>query len=305
MGARKLRATGPEVASGKRRQDENFPVGSLLIDRRLRPHVHAYYGFARAIDDIADNTVLSADDKLARLDAMEAALLGRPAGDAAIEAAHPAELAHALRLRASLALTGVPAATATDLIVAFRQDAVQPRYQSWDQLAWYCRYSANPVGRYLLALHGEGEASGDSEARGDSAARMAASDALCTALQVLNHLQDCADDLATLDRCYIPLPWLAEAGLDETVLRGRIAPAALRRVLDRLLDEVDALNRTAARLPGLVADRRMRLEAAVIVRLSHRLAARLRREDPLAGRVKLHRVDVARSLLGAARAWTR
>ncbi len=279
----------PEVASGKGRQDENFPVGSLLIDRRHRPHVHAYYGFARAIDDIADNNLLSPDDKIARLDAMEAAVLG----GAATEAAHPAELAHAVRLRASLALTGVPASTATDLIVAFRQDAVQPRYQSWDQLAWYCRYSANPVGRYLLALHGEGEVP------------LAASDALCTALQVLNHLQDCADDLATLDRCYIPLPWLAEAGLDETVLRATATPPALRRVLDRLLDEVDGLNRAAAGLPGLVADRRMRLEAAVIVRLSHRLAARLRRADPLAGRVKLHRIDVARSLLGAARAWRR
>nr|WP_321984632.1 squalene synthase HpnC [uncultured Lichenicoccus sp.] len=283
----------PEVASGKGRKDENFPVGSLLIDRRHRPHVHAYYGFARAIDDIADNALLTADDKIARLDAMQAAVLGRSASGAATEAAHPGELAHAVRLRASLALTGVDAATATDLIVAFRQDAVQPRYDSWDQLARYCRYSANPVGRYLLALHGENQDS------------LPASDALCTALQVLNHLQDCADDLSSLDRCYIPLSWLAEAGLDETVLRARATPPALRRVIDRLLDEVDVLNRAAALLPGLVADRRMRLEAAVIVRLSHRLAARLRREDPLVGRVKLHRTDVARSLLGAASAWRR
>ena len=276
-----------DVASGKGRRDENFPVGSLLIDRRHRPHVHAYYGFARAIDDIADNNLLSSDDKIARLDAMEAAVLGLPGS----EPAHPGELAHAVRLRASLALTGVPASTATDLIVAFRQDAVQPRYQDWDQLAWYCRYSANPVGRYLLALHDEDETS------------LPASDALCTALQVLNHLQDCADDLATLDRCYIPLPWLAEAGLDETVLGAPATPPGLRRVFDRMLDQVDALNRLAAGLPGRVADRRMRLEAAVIVGLSHRLAARLRREDPLAGRVKLRRPDVVRSLVGAARAW--
>ena len=275
------------VDSGKRRGDENFPVGSRLIRASLRPHVHAYYGFARAIDDIADNAVLPPPAKLARLQAMQAALLG----DETASAATPGELAHAHRLRASLAVTGIDPSTATDLIVAFRRDALQPRTASWEELAWYCRYSANPVGRYLLALHGEG-------AQGH-----AASDALCTALQLLNHLQDCKADLAALDRCYIPGQWLEQEGLDVEILREERCRPPLRRVLDRLLDEVDRLHRQAASLPGLVADRRMRLEAAVIVGLSHRLAARLRREDPLARRVKLHRIDVARSLAGAARAW--
>lgn len=278
-----------KVASGKTRADENFPVGSRLISAAHRPHVHAYYGYARAIDDIADNSLLPPQAKIDRLDAMEAAVLGRDfPGEA-----HPAEIAHAQRLRASLAATGIDPATATDLIVAFRQDAVKHRYESWDELADYCRYSANPVGRYLLALHGEGPAA------------LPASDALCTALQVLNHLQDCGDDLATLDRCYIPRPWLAQEGLDVDALRRPRSTANLRRVLDRLLDGVDQLHRQASALPALVADRRMRLEAAVILGLSHRLAARLRREDPLAGRVKLKRLDVGRSLLGAARVWRR
>ncbi len=284
----------PDVASGKGRNDENFPVGSRLISAAHRPHVHAYYGFARAIDDIADNSLLPPQVKIDRLGAMQATLLGGlPGGPGPSDGLNPGERAHAHRLHASLAVTGIDPSTATDLIVAFRQDAVKHRYESWDELVEYCRYSANPVGRYLLALHGEGPAS------------LPASDALCTALQVLNHLQDCADDLATLDRCYIPLPWLAAEGLDVTVLQGERGTAGFRRVLDRLLDEVDRLNRQASRLPGLVSDRRMRLEAAVIVRLSHRLAARLRREDPLAGRVKLRRADVARSLLGASRAWRR
>ena len=279
--------SSPDVASGKTRADENFPVGSRLIRAELRPHVHAYYGFARAIDDIADNNLLAPQSKIDRLDAMEAALLGRSVPDEV----HPGELLHAQRLRASLAVTGVDPATATDLIVAFRQDAVQHRYESWDELVGYCRYSANPVGRYLLALHGE------------SRIGLPASDALCTALQVLNHLQDCADDLATLDRCYLPLPWLVDEGLDIEVLRQPRSPAGLRRVLDRLLDGVDQLHLQASRLPSFVIDRRMRLEAAVILGLSKRLAARLRREDPLAGRVKLRRPDVARSLLGAALVW--
>ncbi len=274
---------GSDVSSGKGKADENFPVGSVLIARRLRPHVHAYYDFARAIDDIADNALLSPDEKIVRLDAMQAVLLGDRDGTAR------ADVASAVRLRASLAATGITPARATDLIVAFRQDAVKHRYASWAELAGYCRYSANPVGLYLLDLHGE------------SAATHAASDALCTALQVLNHLQDCKADLLELGRCYLPAGWLAAEGESAEAVRGAQAGPGLRRVLDRALDEVDLLNVEASRLPGLIADRRMRLEAAVIVAVSHRLARRLRARDPLAGRVKLSRGDVGISLLSALR----
>jgi len=270
------------VASGKGRADENFPVGSRLISARLRPHVHAYYAFARAIDDIADNSRIAPEDKLARLGAMRAAVLGQTPAPGV---AHADEIACAERLRRSLTETGVSAEVATDLIVAFERDATQARTGSWDDLLDYCRYSANPVGRYLLALHGEGPAP------------LAASDALCTALQILNHLQDCAEDLALLDRCYIPLDWLAAEGLDVEALHEHAASVGLRRVMDRMLDGVDQLHRQARRLPRSVRDRRMRLEAAVIVQLSHRLAARLRWGDPLAARVKLTRFDVGRSLL--------
>ncbi|QHC35110.1 squalene synthase HpnC [Komagataeibacter xylinus] len=272
-----------DVSSGKDAGDENFPVGSLLISRRLRPHVHAYYDFARVIDDIVDTDQLDAPAKIARLDAMEEVVLGTrlapPRPDAQT----------AVRVGQTLRETGVPASTATDLIVAFRQDAVKNRYDSWEELEEYCRYSANPVGRFLLELHGEDPGT------------FGPSDALCTALQVLNHLQDCADDLRNLDRCYLPRPWLeqAEATIDD--LRGRHASPGLRRVFNQLLDRVDELNRRASLLPGLIRDRRMRMEAAVIVGLSKRLAVRLRGEDPVAGRVKLSRGDVLAALAGAVR----
>ncbi len=275
-----------DVSSGKGRADENFPVGSALIAPRLRPHVHAYYAFARAIDDIADDALLPAADKLARLDAMEAVLLGRADG---CDGAGRAEVASAVRLRGSLAETGITPARGTDLIVAFRQDAVKTRYAGWDELAEYCRYSANPVGLYLLDLHGEDTGSHPG------------SDALCTALQVLNHLQDCRDDLRSLDRCYLPQDWLREEGADVDAVRWERTGRGLRRVLDRCLEEVDRLNRVASGLPGAIRDRRMRLEAAVIVSLSHRLARRLRREDPLAGRVRLRRNDAVRSVVAALR----
>ncbi|NVN41905.1 squalene/phytoene synthase family protein, partial [Ameyamaea chiangmaiensis] len=242
-----------DLSSGKGAGDENFPVGSILISRRLRPHVKAYYDFARVIDDIVDNAVLTPEAKIARLDAMGEVVRGErpPIPRRDVMTAHA--------LHETFRITGVPVETATDLIVAFRRDAVVGRYQSWDALLDYCRYSANPVGRFLLMLHGE------------PVATFGPSDALCSSLQVLNHLQDCVKDLHELDRCYLPLPWLERAGASLADLDGARETPGLRRVFDALLDEVDRLNLEAARLPALVRDRRMRLEAAVIVGLAHRL----------------------------------
>ena len=272
--------TDADLRSGKGKRDENFPVGSILIARRLRPHVHAYYDFVRAADDVSDSPDLSPDDKIRRLDAMEAALLGTDAS---------ARSTSAGPLRRSLRETGLDPALATDLLVAFRQDARVPRTAEWAALLGYCRFSANPVGRYLLRLHGE------------AAATFAASDALCTSLQILNHLQDCAADLRLLDRSYLPLDWLAAEGIGpEEVLRPRTSPA-LARVFGRVLDGVDRLNDEARTLPRQVRDHRMRLESSVIVNLAHRRAARLRREDPLAGRVGHGRADVVLSVLAAVR----
>ena len=166
-----------ETPSGKGAGDENFPVGSFLLPRRLRPHVAVFYAYARAIDDIADNPELAPEDKVARLDRMAAAIEGRESGVPA--------LATAERMRQSLLETDITTRHCLDLISAFQQDAVKLRYDDWADLLDYCDRSANPVGRYLLDLHGE------------SPDGYPASDALCSALQVLNHLQDCQDDYLT------------------------------------------------------------------------------------------------------------
>ncbi len=268
-----------ESPSGKDRGDENFPVGSALIRPALRPHIHAFYTFARNGDDIADSADLAPAEKVARLDRMEAVLLGHE-GEGAPSAA---------RLRASLAETGVSPVHAQELLVAFRRDAVKNRTASWDDLLDYCRYSAMPVGRHVLDLHGEDRAC------------WPANDALCASLQVLNHLQDCGKDLAALDRSYLPGDMLAAAGAAVTDVAGPAETASLRQVFGRLLDHVDALNREAAGFPRQIRDRRLRMEVGVIVGLAQRLARRLRRGDPVATRVKLQKVDVAGSLLGALR----
>ena len=274
-----MSTTTVEAWSGKDRGDENFPVGSVLIRRDLRDHVHAFYAFARNADDIADSPVLAPEDKIARLDVMEDVLLGRSDGGSP----------SAVRLRASLATTGTTPVHATELLIAFRQDATKRRYASWSELYEYCRYSAMPVGRHVLDLHGESHDTWEP------------SDALCTSLQVLNHLQDCARDLEALDRSYLPEDMLAANGETvETVRRSRETPG-LRAVFDSLLDRVDALNRAALALPRRTRDRRLRLETGVIVELAHHLTRRLRRHDPIAARVKLTKGDVGASVLRALR----
>jgi farnesyl-diphosphate farnesyltransferase len=271
--------TSVETWSGKDRSDENFPVGSALIRPALRPHVHAFYAFARNADDIADSPDLAPDDKIHRLDHMEAVLLGRETEGAPSAAA----------LRDSLAATGITPVHSQELLIAFRQDATKRRYASWDELLDYCRYSAMPVGRHVLDLHGEDRAT------------WPANDALCAALQVLNHLQDCAKDLAQLDRCYLPQDMLDQAGATVTDVARDAETPGLRQVFARLLDQCDALNARAEDLPRLTSDRRLRLEVAVIVGLSKRLTRRLRHGDPVATRVKLQKTDVAGSLVSALR----
>ncbi len=256
-----------ETPSGKGARDENFPVGSWLLPAALRPHVATFYAFARAADDIADNPDLAPDDKVARLDGFDAALLGHHADDPAYIKAH--------RIRESLCETGVPVEHCRDLIDAFKQDATKKRYRDWDDLMGYCDRSAAPVGRYLLDLHGE-DRSG-----------YPASDALCNALQVLNHLQDCKADYLNLDRVYLPRDWMAEYGVTVADLDAPQLVPGMRAVLDRTLDGVDALLVLAQELPDRLKSRRLAMESAAIVRIAERLADHLRRRDPLAERVEL------------------
>ncbi len=266
----------------RKSRNENFPVASRLLAVSRRPHVMAFYRFARAADDIADNPDLIADDKLVRLAAMRAALAGDPAADG-----DETETAAALGLRESLAETGVSATHAEHLLQAFERDVRQPQTKSWSDLLTYCRYSAAPVGRFLLELHGEL----DNGRRGAETQR--ASDALCAALQIINHIQDCQRDLVELNRLYVPLAWLRGAKLKPDALREPASSPELRAVLDRMLDGTDQLLRSAKPLVGLIRDRRLRIESAVIYLLARRLAARLRTADPLQGRPRLSLVEKA------------
>ncbi len=259
-----------ETPSGKNASYENFPVGSWLLPARLRPHIAVFYAFARAIDDIADSPDLTAEDKISRLSGFDDALTGRLDDPAFATGRAMAE---------SLGQTGVSSRHCRDLIKAFKQDATKGRYADWRDLMDYCFLSAAPVGRYLLDLHG-----GSNEGYGPS-------DALCLALQVINHLQDCRDDYVSLDRVYLPRDWMKEAGAESTDLdRNRCSPE-LRRVIDRALSGVRGLMGEAERLPGTLRSKRLAMESAAIIEIAHRLAALLKAGDPLSGRIELSKPD--------------
>ena len=269
-----------ETPSGKGAGDENFPVGSFLLPKRLRPHVATFYAFARAIDDIADNPDLTPEEKIKRLRAFDAALNG--------EAPRSAGYEKACALRDSLATCGVTTKHGSDLVAAFVLDAEKLRYQSWEELLGYCELSANPVGRYLLDLHGEDKAG------------YRYSDALCTVLQIVNHLQDCGDDRRDLDRVYVIEPWLNDAGGGVEDLDRKESSPALETVKHRMLDGCDQLMLDARKLPAALKSKSLAMESAVIVRLADRLIALLRKGDPLARRVALGKVDFASAGLRGA-----
>lgn len=263
-----------ETPSGKSRKTENFPVGSFLIAPRLRPHIHALYNFARAADDIADNPLLYPSDKIGRLTHLEHVLLGT---------ADDNETARAMRH--SLKETNISPQHCLDLLQAFKQDAIKYRYRSWNELLDYCHYSASPVGRHVLALHGINEAA------------WPANDALCTALQIINHIQDCADDYRALDRVYIPQDDLDMHRADVAMLGNPKSTPELRRVLDRMLNAMMPMLMSARQLPRHVTDVRLKLETAIIAAIADDLVELLRKRDPLSQKTKLGKIQLLKAIM--------
>jgi squalene synthase HpnC len=266
-----------DFASGKGHRDENFPVASWLVRAELRPAILAFYRFARAADDVADHETADVAQKLAQLDRLEAGLRGEPGASPEGNALH-----------ASLQARGLGDRHALDLLVAFRRDVTQRRYADWAELMDYCRYSAAPVGRFVLDLHGE------------QPALWPLNDSLCAALQVINHLQDCAKDYRTLDRVYIPLDAFAAHGLTVASLSGRQAVTPLRDAISALAQRTVELLHQSRPFAERIADRRLALEVGVIQALAEDLALRLTRRDPLSQRVHHHAVEAfALALRGA------
>ena len=262
--------TPVEARSGKGHRDENFPVASRLIHPRHREPILAFYEFVRTADDIADHATLAPQDKLALLDRLEAALLGRTSDDSV-----------AVALRAQLTARHLSPRHAQDLLTAFRMDVTKLRYRDWDDLIGYCSYSAMPVGRFVLDVHGE------------SRTTWPANDALCAALQIINHLQDCGKDYRDLDRVYIPLDSLRDTGATVAELGEQRASAGLLDCIHKLAHRTGDLLRHSRPFTAGIEDSRLALEVAVIQTFAERLVTLLKHRDPLSQRVHLGKAGVA------------
>ena len=261
--------TAAELRSGKGHRDKNFPVASLLISAKHRDPILAFYEFVRTADDIADHPTLGPDAKLAHLDALEAGLLGHIEGEAV-----------ARRLRVVLEGRRLPPRHAQDLLTAFRMDVTKRRYHNWDELIEYCSYSAMPVGRFVLDVHGEPRST------------WPANDALCAALQINNHIQDCHADYTRLDRVYVPLDALAAAGATVEELGAAQSSPALLRCLKALAHRTDALLQESRGFAAMIEDFRLSLEVAVITTLARRILGLIKTRDPLSENVHLTKIGV-------------
>lgn len=256
--------TANQLRSGKTHRDENFPVASWIIHPRHRALILAFYNFVRTADDIADHAELGDKDKLDWLDLFEAELLGQ--GDSQPEA---------VNLRQALAERSMPPHHALDVLKAFRMDVTKLRYETWDDVIDYCRYSAMPVGRFMLDVHGE------------STSTWIASDALCAGLQINNHLQDCAKDYKNLNRVYLPRDALAVSGASVEMLGAEKASPALLQCLHALAARTETLLDEGRPLAAGVSDLRLGLEVAVIQMFADKIVTLLKERDPLSETVHL------------------
>ena len=260
--------SGEVLQSGKGHKDENFPVASILIAPKHRPPVMAFYNFVRAADDVADHVTAAPEEKLTLLEQMRASLTGQ--SDAVPEG---------VKLREIQKERGLSPVHALDLLEAFRRDCTKLRYRDWDDLIDYCRYSAMPVGRFVLDVHGE------------SPGLWPANDALCAALQVINHLQDCAKDYRELNRVYLPEPLLAGIGVE--ALGETRANPALTAVIAGLARKNAELLETSRPFARGIKDGRLALEVDLIQTLADDLNTMLMNRDPLSQPVHHSRMDVA------------
>ena len=188
-------------------------------------------------------------------------------------------------MRSSLHDTQISIQPCLDLITAFKLDATKLRYGDWSSLMDYCRYSAAPVGRYLIDLHGGDEKD------------YPPSDALCSALQILNHLQDCKEDFETMNRVYLPLDSLQRHNVAVNDLSADTSSKGLRDVKQEILHKTEALIDVSQPLIRQLRSRRLAMETQSIINIARCLTAELTIRDPLAERVHLSKWQYVRSCM--------
>jgi len=257
-----------ETPSGKTHKQENFPVGSWLIPKELRKQILTFYNFARAADDISDNPNLIGKEKIKRLNLFESTLKNRKV-----------VIKKAFKIKKICETQNIKIDYTLNLLKAFKQDATKKRYKTWSELINYCKYSAVPVGRFVIDLHKENKKA------------YKYSDPLCIALQILNHIQDCKEDYENLDRVYLPMKFLKKYNVKLSQLKKKNTEQNLRLVFNEILKNTEKLIIQADKNKKNMKHKYLSREISFILEIAKKLLLLLRNKDPLKKKVVLSKLD--------------
>jgi len=257
-----------EIKETKNYKQENFPVGSRLLSRKIRPQMLIFYKFARAADDIADCSNLTPHEKIKRLNLFVKAITTSKTKISKVEDLKKICIKNKIKINHAL-----------NLLKAFKQDAVKKRYKNWSELINYCKYSAVPVGRFVIDLHKERKIS------------YKYSDPLCIALQILNHIQDCKEDYNKIDRVYLPYTFLKKYNVKLLQLKKNYTEKNLRLAINEILSHTEKLINQANKFKKIMKNNKLSKETAFILEIAKCLLKLLKKKDPLKNKVALNKFD--------------
>lgn len=266
----------------KNMKQENFPVAAL-VGKKLRPVVEAYYAAARLADDIADAPQLPEAEKILQLIQIERDFL-----DGLGQKHFSGSVAEAHRLGNLFAQEKLDASLYTDLLKAFEKDARNEPIAVWEQLIDYCRLSASPVGRFILALHDE------------SPSAYLPAETLCAVLQISNHLQDLRQDAVRLNRCYLPQDLLNKHGVCASDIYLDKCSPALKGLISEITGKLRRMLCDASVLPALVKNKRLKIQIGIILSLTNSMLQRIDNADILVTHVRLNAWDWIKALTAGA-----
>ena len=266
------------LLSGKNFKDENFPVASFMINRKLKEFIRHFYFFARTSDDIADHEKLRPTEKLKILNYFDKCLKEKKKTDISV----------LNKLIITFSCHEFTQVYSRQLLVAFKLDAKKKRYKNWSELINYCKYSANPVGRYFINLtyHEKKKRINNRNIIFEGA------DKLCTALQIINHLQDCQKDYIYLNRVYLPMSYFNKYSIKVEILKRSKNNSKFNDLKKLVIDRVEKLLDDSKKGIDLIEVGRLRKETLIILYIAKRLCFLLKKNNPLEKKIKLSRIDL-------------
>ncbi len=262
----------------KNKHQENFPVGMMMFNKNIRQIVADYYRFARYADDIADNPHIKPQVKVDRLYELEEIFTGQ-------RSYKGQKLKFVQTLKDEFAARHLAPSLATDLLIAFRKDSLGFDYQTWGQLVDYCKYSAAPVGKFMLAVHQENPST------------YLPATSLCVALQIVNHVQDIKYDVSLLKRLYLPAEIMKKYHLRMEDLTQNKSSVSLQRAVEHIMEKTLGLVKEGSILPELIKSLSLRMEVCIILSLTNIMIKKILKGDVLAQEIKLSGLDWLRGTI--------